>query len=123
MEKTKKYGPNERTDQNSRKRIKQNGDSHLSDAEFKTLVIRMLRDLIEYSKHIREKMKTTLSEIKENPQETNSEEKEVGIQNNDLQHEEEVKPMKSEIKENYREPTVKGRKPGLRSMVWTKRKK
>ena len=23
----------------------------------------------------------------------------------------------------YREPTVKGRKPGLKSMVWTRRKK
>ena len=37
--------------------------------------------------------------------------------------EEKVKAMKSEIKKNNREPTVKGRKPGLKSTVWTRRKK
>ena len=38
--------------------------------------------------------------------------------------EEKVKAMKSEIKEKmYREPTVKGRKPGLKSMIWSRRKK
>ena len=37
--------------------------------------------------------------------------------------EEKVKAMKSEIKKNYREPTVKGRKPGLKSTIWTRRKK
>ena len=31
--------------------------ANLSDAEFKTLVIRMLRELIEYGKNIREEMK------------------------------------------------------------------
>ena len=34
-----------------------------------------------------------------------------------------VKAMQSEIKENDREQTVKGRKPGLKSMMWSKRKK
>ena len=38
--------------------------ANLSDAEFKTLVIRMLRDFTEYGKCIREEMKATLSEIK-----------------------------------------------------------
>ena len=57
---------------------KQNGDSLLY-AEFKTLVIKMLRELAEYSRHIREEMKATLSETKKNPQGTNSEGKEVGI--------------------------------------------
>ena len=37
--------------------------------------------------------------------------------------EEKVKAMKSEMKKMYREPTVMGRKLGLKSMVWTKRKK
>ena len=37
--------------------------------------------------------------------------------------EERVKAMQSELKENAQEPTVKGRKPGLKSMVWTRRKK
>ena len=47
--------------------------ANLSDAEFKTLLIRMLRELIGYSNNIREEMKVTLSEIKKNPQGTNSE--------------------------------------------------
>ena len=37
--------------------------------------------------------------------------------------EEKVKAMKSEIKEMYREPIVMQRKLGLKSMVWTRRKK
>ena len=60
--------------------------TNLSDAEFKTLVIRILRDLTEYSKSIREEMKATLSELKKNPQETNSEGKEARIQINNLKH-------------------------------------
>ena len=42
--------------------------ANLSGAELKTLVIGMLRELIEYGKCIREEMKATLSEIKKNPQ-------------------------------------------------------
>ena len=38
----------------------------LSDAQFKTLVIRMLKELIEYSNNLKEEMKITLSEIKKN---------------------------------------------------------
>ena len=34
--------------QDSRKRTNQQGDTNLSDAEFKTLVIRMLTEMIEY---------------------------------------------------------------------------
>ena len=40
--------------------------TNLSAAEFKTLVIKMLKDLIEYSNKIKEDVKVTLSEIKEN---------------------------------------------------------
>ena len=45
---------------------------NLSDAQFKTLVIRMLTELIEYGHKLNEKMKAMLSEIKENVQGTNS---------------------------------------------------
>ena len=45
----------------------------LSDADLKTLVKRLLRELIEDGKGIREEMKATLSEIKKNPQGTNNE--------------------------------------------------
>ena len=62
----------------------------LSDVEFKTLVIRMLKDLIEYGKSIMEGVKTILWEIKKNPQETKSEGQEAGIQINDLEHKEEI---------------------------------
>ena len=37
--------------------------------------------------------------------------------------EEKVMAIQSEIKKMYREPTVTGRKLGLKSMVWSRRKK
>ena len=72
-------------------REKQRSDkeiANLSNAEFKTLVIRMLTKMMEYRCKIEER----------------------------------VKAMQSEIK-IYREPTVKGRKPGLKSMIWNRWKK
>ena len=45
---------------------------NLSDAEFKTLVIRMLTEMVEYGHIIEEKVKAIKSEIKENVQGTNS---------------------------------------------------
>ena len=36
---------------------------------------------------------------------------------------EEVTAMQSGIRKMYREPTVLGRKSGLKAMVWTRRKK
>ena len=52
--------------------------ANLSDAQFKTLVIRMLTELVEYSRRLDEKMKAMLNEIKENVQGTNSDGKETG---------------------------------------------
>ena len=49
--------------------------SYLTDAEFETLVIRMLKELTGYLNSIKEtwvEMKVTLSEIKKNLQGTNS---------------------------------------------------
>ena len=63
--------------------------ANLSDVEFKMLVIRMLTELVEFGCKLNEKMKTMLSEIKE----------------------------------NVWEPIVMGRKPGLKLMVWTRKKK
>ena len=60
--------------------------ANLSDAEFKTLVIRMLRELTEYGKIIREEKKVILSKIKKNPQGTSSDGKEAEVQNKDLEH-------------------------------------
>ena len=57
--------------------------ANLSNAEFKTLVIRMLTEIIELSCKIKEEMKAIQSEIKENIQGTNGEGKETGTQNKD----------------------------------------
>ena len=62
----------------------------LSDAQFKTLVIMMLTELVEYGHELEEKMKAMLSEIKENVQGTNSDGKETGTQINDLDQKEEI---------------------------------
>ena len=64
--------------------------ANLLDAEFKTLVIRMLKELTDYGNNIKEGMKVTLSEIKKNLQGTNSEGKEARIQINDLEYKEEI---------------------------------
>ena len=64
--------------------------NNLSDAEFRTLVIRMLKELIECSNNIKEEMKVTLSEIKKNLQGTSDEGDEAEIQINDLEHKEEI---------------------------------
>ena len=74
--------------------------SNLSDAEFKTLVIRMLKELNEYFNSIKKtqaEMKVTLNEKKKNLQETNSGEDEAENQINDLEHKE--KKIQSEQQE------------------------
>ena len=65
--------------------------SNLSDAEFKTLVIRMLKELSEdlnSIKKIQSEMKNTLIEIKNNLQGNNSRVDEAENQFNDLEHKE-----------------------------------
>ena len=59
--------------------------ANLSDAEFKTLVIRILTEMTEYKCKIKEELKATQSEIKKKIQGTNSEGKETGAQINDLE--------------------------------------
>ena len=63
------------------------------------VVIRMLRELTEYGKSIREEMKATLSEIKKNPQGTNSEGMEAMVQINNLEHKEEKNSQSEQNKE------------------------
>ena len=64
--------------------------ANLSDAQFKTLVIRMFTEMVEYGHKLEEKMKAMLSEIKENVQGTNSDGKETGTQINSLEQKEEI---------------------------------
>ena len=64
--------------------------ANISDAQFKTLVIRMLIEFVEYSHKLDEKMKAMKSEIKENVQRTNSDGKETRTQINGLDQKEEI---------------------------------
>ena len=64
--------------------------ANLSDAQFKTLVIRMLTEMINYCHKIKEEVKAIQNEIKKNIQGTNSEGKDPGIQVNDLEQKEEI---------------------------------
>ena len=64
--------------------------ANISDIEFRTLVIRMLTEMIEYRCKIKEEVRAIQSEIKNNIQGTNSEGKETGTQINDLEQKEEV---------------------------------
>ena len=64
--------------------------ANLSDAQFKTLVIRMLTEIVEYGCKIREEVKAMQSEVKENVNGTNSDGKETRTQRNDLEQKEEI---------------------------------
>ena len=63
--------------------------ANLSDAQFKTLVIRMLTEMVKYGCKLEEKVKAMKSKIKEDVQGTNSDEKETGTQINGLDQKEE----------------------------------
>ena len=86
----KNNAPNERTDQSSRKKIQLSNEeiANLSDAQFKTLVIRMLTELVEFGHKLGEKMKAMLRETKKNVQGTNSDAKETGTQINGVDQKE-----------------------------------
>ena len=64
--------------------------ANLSDTEFKTLVIRMLTEMVEDGCKIEEEVEAMQSKIKKNIQGTNSEGKETGTQINDLDQKEEI---------------------------------
>ena len=85
--------------------------ANLSDAEFKTLVIRMLTETIEYGCKIEEKVKVIQSEIKKNIQGTNSDGKETETQINDLDQEEEINFQPEQNKER-----IKKNKDRLRNL-------
>ena len=72
--------------------------ANLSDAQFKTLVIKMLTELVEFVQKLDEKMKPMLRETKGNVQGTNSDGKETGTQINGVDQKEErnIQPEKKE---------------------------
>ena len=72
--------------------------ANLSDAQFQTLVIRMLTEMVEYVCKI-EEVKAMKSEIKENIQGTNSEGKGTGIEINNLEQKEEINSQPNQNEE------------------------
>ena len=74
-EETKKYDPKKRQIKTPEKELNEMEISKLSDAQFQTLVITMLKEVIGYCtsiKKIQAEMKVALSEIKKNLQGTNN---------------------------------------------------
>ena len=63
--------------------------TNLSDAQFKTLVIKTLTELVEFVRKPDEKMKAMLGETKENVHGTNSDGKETRTQINSVDQKEE----------------------------------
>ena len=76
--------------------------ANLSDAQFKTLVIRKLTELVEFGHKLDEQMKAMLRETKENVQGTNSDAKETGTQINGVDQEEETSNQKRMKKQEFR---------------------
>ena len=72
--------------------------ANLSDAQFKTLVIKKLTELVEFGRKLGENMKAMLRETKEYVQGTNCEAKETGTQINAVDQKEErnIQPEKNE---------------------------
>ena len=64
--------------------------ANLSDGEFKALVNKTLSELIELGQKMKEQMKDTQKEIKQNIQGTNSDGKKTWTQSNDLEQKEEI---------------------------------
>ena len=64
--------------------------ANLSDAQFKTLVIGTLTEMVEYGHKINEEMKAIQTKMKKNRQGNNSEGKETGTKINDLEKKEEI---------------------------------
>ena len=85
--------------------------ANLSDAEFKTLVIGILKELAESSKNIKEEMQVTLSEKKKNLQGINSEGEEARMQINDLEHKEEIGTQPE-----WQETRIQKNKDNIRSL-------
>ena len=76
--------------------------ANLSDAQFKTLVIRMLKEMVEYGLKTEEKLKAMQSEIKRNVQGTYSKGKETRTQINGLEQKEEIQNTEFRIRNSTR---------------------
>ena len=75
--------------------------ANLLDAQFKTLVIKTLTELVEFVRTPDEKLKPRLRETKENVQGTNSDAKETGTQINGVDQKEETSNQKRMKKQEF----------------------
>ena len=75
--------------------------ANLSDAQFKTLVIKTLTEFVELVQKPDEKMKPMLRETKENVQGTNSDGKEAGTQINGVDQKKETSNQKRMKKQEF----------------------
>ena len=84
--------------------------ANLSDAEFKTLVIRMFTEMIEYGCKIEEVVQSMQSEIKEDVQGTKSNWKETGTRIKDLGLKEKIniQPEQNEETRIHKKKTKQG---------------
>ena len=76
--------------------------ANLSDAQFKTLVIRKLTVLVEFGHKLNEEMKAMLRETKENVQGTNTDGKETVTQINSVDQKEERKIQNRMKKQGFK---------------------
>ena len=94
---------------NPEKELNEMEISNLSDAEFKTLAIRMLKELSEdlsSIKEIQSETKDTLIEIKNNLQGKNSRVDEAENQNNDLEHKEQKRTNQNNKKKESKKTRI-----------------
>ena len=102
MSRDKEIWPNETQIKTPEKELSEEEIANLSDTQFKTLVISMLKGMIEYGCKIEEKVKVMQSEIKKNIQRTNSEWKETGTQINNLEQREEINNQNRMKKQEFK---------------------
>ena len=101
MRRQKKHGSNKITDQNSRKREKQNGDKQSIRSRVQNTVYKVLKELSEdlnSTKQTQSEIKDTLNEVKNNLQGNNNRVGEAKKKFNDLEHKE-AKSSQSEQEE------------------------
>ena len=73
--------------------------ANLSNGEFKALVIKMLTELVELGRKMKEQVNDTQNEIKQNIQGTNSDRKETRTQSNEMEQKEETNNQLEQNKE------------------------
>ncbi|KAF6131089.1 hypothetical protein HJG60_007990 [Phyllostomus discolor] len=88
--------------------------ANLSDAQFKTLVIRKLTELIDFGCKLDEEMQVAIKEMKEDAQRANSDGKETGSQNNRVNQ----KEAKNNQAGNHDEIRIQKNEEKLRSLQY-----